>query len=164
MKKIFTIAFVFGVFVFWGLLSREVYADRWWEGDGLVSSSDEVQCPTPPPWQFEEGLGIPNLGGPDPTTGPVVFIRWFFMLALGFSGILALVMLVLGGVEYMASEATGQKQQARQRIQDALLGLILLLASVLILGTISPGFTTLQQPTLTLPDSVKKASDVNCAP
>ncbi len=71
-------------------------------------------------------------------------VAWFYYFIIGIAGLSAFVMLVWGGVQYLTSAgnptATGD---ARDRIQSALLGLLLILTSWLILQVINPSLTTL---------------------
>ncbi len=53
-------------------------------------------------------------------------------------------MITFYGIEYAISEAVGTKQQAIEGIQQAILGLMLALASWLILNTINPQLVNLQ--------------------
>ncbi|MDB5224694.1 MAG: hypothetical protein JWO43_316 [Candidatus Adlerbacteria bacterium] len=80
-------------------------------------------------------------------------ISAFFKLALGFGAMFAVLLLVLGGISYMTTEAVGQRVAAKQRITAALLGMLLLLCSYLILYTINPNLLNfnlkLQQSTIT---------------
>ncbi|HVY73085.1 MAG TPA: pilin [Candidatus Paceibacterota bacterium] len=53
-------------------------------------------------------------------------------------GMIAVLYLVLGGISYMISEVVDKRSKARERIKAAAWGLIILLASWLILNTINP--------------------------
>ncbi len=66
------------------------------------------------------------------------YVNAVFTLAISIGAILAVLMLIFGGFEYMTSEATGGKKDGRDRIRQALLGLVLLLLSYLILYVINP--------------------------
>lgn len=65
-------------------------------------------------------------------------LQGIFRILIGLGGLVAVLMLVLGGVAYMTSEAVDKTQRARERITAALWGLLLLISSVLILTTINP--------------------------
>lgn len=65
-------------------------------------------------------------------------MRGLFQALLGLGAILAVLMLVIGGIQYMTGEALHTKEQAREKIRNAILGLLLLFGSVLILQTINP--------------------------
>ncbi|OGZ45102.1 MAG: hypothetical protein A3J54_04470 [Candidatus Ryanbacteria bacterium RIFCSPHIGHO2_02_FULL_45_13b] len=63
-------------------------------------------------------------------------VFWFLLSA---AAVLALVMLVIGGVEYVGSAGnTSLLGDAKARMTNALLGLLLALTSWLILNTINP--------------------------
>ncbi len=66
------------------------------------------------------------------------FFANMFYLWVGIAGILAVIMLMWGGIQYMTSEAIGGKEAAKSRIWSAIIGLILVLMSWLIIFTINP--------------------------
>jgi hypothetical protein len=57
--------------------------------------------------------------------------------------VLAVVMLVVGGIEYMSTVSVGEKEGAKSRITNALLGLVLALGSYAILNTLNPNLVNL---------------------
>src|SRR3989344_9119340 len=99
------------------------------DGGGSGYSQQE-RAPT---YEFEPGLNIqqlPSLTG----AGPAQIIIWFFYLGLGFIGILALIMIVVGGIQYITgSIEPAQQNDAKQRITAAITALILALGSVFFL-------------------------------
>ncbi len=75
------------------------------------------------------------------------YIGYFFGLAIMFAGIIAVISLAIGGIQLiMSAESPENATGARDRIKGAVLGLVLTLASFIILKTINPAFIT---PTLT---------------
>jgi hypothetical protein len=88
-------------------------------------------------------------GAPDINTqqGLASIVAWLYVFFVGISGLAAFVMIVWGGVQWMSSQgnpsATGD---AKDKIQKALLGLLLVLASFLILQIINPELTLLKDP------------------
>jgi hypothetical protein len=69
------------------------------------------------------------------------FAKYFNALITVFIGIcavLAMIMIVIGGMQYMTSELVSGKEEAKKRIWGAVGGLILALASYAILNTINP--------------------------
>lgn len=83
--------------------------------------------------------------------GPGEFINKLYQFGLGIAGILAMLMIIVGAVEYTISGAIDKKADAKERITQAILGLVLLLATVLILNTISPDLTNFQDIIPSLP-------------
>ena len=77
------------------------------------------------------------------------YLQGLFQLAVAIAGVLAVLMIVIGGLEYLLSEAFTSKADAIKRIQAALWGLIIILASVVILNTINPDLLNIN---LSLPD------------
>jgi hypothetical protein len=66
------------------------------------------------------------------------YINILVSILIGLAGLLAVVMIVVGGIQYMTTDALAGKSNARETITKALLGLILALGSYLILNTINP--------------------------
>ncbi|MGD1002990.1 MAG: hypothetical protein ABR884_00230 [Minisyncoccia bacterium] len=96
-------------------------------------------------------MAIP--GGPNayPTsTGPGGFVANFYQFALMIGGVLAFGVIVYGGVRYMASAGNPSGQSdAKEWIEAALLGLLLLVGAYFILNVVNPQLTNLVPPTLT---------------
>lgn len=65
-----------------------------------------------------------------------------FNLGIAIAVVLALIMIIIGGIQYMTTDAWTKKEEGRQRITDALLGLGLALVSWLLLDIINPTLVT----------------------
>ncbi len=76
-------------------------------------------------------------GGVD-TTDPGSYLNTMFGILVGVAGMLAVIMLVVCGVQYMMSDAIGGKEAAKKRCTAAILGLFVILISWIGLNTISP--------------------------
>lgn len=61
-----------------------------------------------------------------------------FKALIYVGGMVAVLYLVLGGITYMVSEVVDKRSKARDRIRAAVWGLVILLASWIILNTINP--------------------------
>jgi hypothetical protein len=88
-------------------------------------------------------------GAPDINTSQNLtsIVAWLYTLIVGISGLAAFAMIVWGGVEWMTSSGNPSRTtEAKDKIQKALLGLLLILASFLILQIINPDLTLLQEP------------------
>lgn len=70
------------------------------------------------------------------------YIPGIFNLAIGIAGVLAVLMIVIGGVEYMTTDAITGKSEGKERINNAFWGLLLVLVSYILLRTINPELTT----------------------
>jgi hypothetical protein len=83
---------------------------------------------------------LPGLANPASITLPDL-LNALFKILLSLGALFAVVMLTLGGLEYMVSTVPGVKSQGRERAWAAIWGLLLLAASYLILYTINPNLT-----------------------
>ena len=67
------------------------------------------------------------------------YLTWAFRFVLALAGFLAVMMIVIGGVEYIISGASeASRSDAKKRINNAISGLVLALVSYLVLYTINP--------------------------
>ena len=67
------------------------------------------------------------------------YLTWAFRFALALAGFLAVMMIVIGGVEWIISGANeASRSDAKKRINSAISGLVLALVSYLVLYTINP--------------------------
>jgi hypothetical protein len=66
------------------------------------------------------------------------YLNNMFRLGIGIATALAVLMIVIGGIEYMSTDAIGGKEEGKEKITSALWGLFLALAAYLILNTINP--------------------------
>ncbi|MFA6586129.1 MAG: pilin [Candidatus Paceibacterota bacterium] len=66
------------------------------------------------------------------------YLNIIIKLILGIAAVLAMVMIVMGGIEYMTSELISGKEAGKETITHAILGLLLALSAYLILNTINP--------------------------
>ncbi len=83
---------------------------------------------------------IQGVNNPDQTTGENGLGNYFnamYKLGVGLATGLAVLMIIWGGVEYATTDAIGGKEEGKERIQNALLGLLLALGSFLILRTVN---------------------------
>jgi hypothetical protein len=85
---------------------------------------------------------IPVLGGG--TVSLSSYIPNLVKLIIQIAGVLAVVMIVLGGVQYLSTDAIGGKSEGKQKIENAIYGLLLAIGAYVILNTINPGTLQLQ--------------------
>jgi len=88
----------------------------------------------------------PLPGGTNSLSGENIFpqyARQLFAFALSAAAVLAFGMLVMGGIQYIASAGNESiLKDAKDRIWNALIGLFLALAAWLILNTINPALVS----------------------
>lgn len=99
--------------------------------------------------QAEQELIIdyPPVGGTDidSKTDLPVLIKYIYLFSLGIVGFIALASIIVGAFQYTISAGNATKiEEAKQRITQAILGILILLSTTLILGTINPDLINLK--------------------
>lgn len=91
--------------------------------------------------------GAPNINNPE-NQGLDSLIAWFYVFIISIAGVAAFIMIIWGGIQWMSSSGnTTATTEAKDKIQKAVLGLLLILSSFIILQIINPELTNLQLPT-----------------
>ena len=73
------------------------------------------------------------------------YLTWAFRFVLALAGFLAVMMIVIGGVEYIISGASeAMRGEAKKRIENAIWGLVMALVSYLVLYTINPSLVNFE--------------------
>lgn len=139
-KKIIAIIIFLGLsFAFLGSLSGLAEA----AGGATGSRSetwDQYTTLAPLPGTTQDCVTDEN-GKINCTTDIQTYIPGIFKLAIGIAGVLAVLMIIIGGVEYITTDAIQGKSEGKARIQNALWGLVLVLVSWILLYTINPKLT-----------------------
>lgn len=107
----------------------------------LLSVYAQNPAPTTP---TEVQLLEPSvLGGTGDQSAPTfsAYISNIFTQILIVAAVLAVLMIVIGGLQYILSFSGGSKEEGKKRMTQALIGLILALAAWLILNTINSSLT-----------------------
>ncbi len=79
-----------------------------------------------------------------PTTGLASYLSIIFKVILGIITVLSVVMIIVGGVQYLTTDAIGGKEYGKETITNAIGGLVLALGSWLLLNTINPDLLSLK--------------------
>ena len=66
------------------------------------------------------------------------YLNLMIKIFIGLCAVLSVVMIVMGGVEYMTSELISSKEAGKEKIRNAILGLVLALGAYALLFTINP--------------------------
>ncbi|ETB64086.1 TPA: hypothetical protein DIC38_00795 [Candidatus Nomurabacteria bacterium] len=90
---------------------------------------NEYQPLAPIPGFTDETVSTNNIGQ---------YFNVIFKFAIGLAGALAVIMIIIGGIQYMGDESIFGKTEAKKRIFSAILGLLIALGSWAILNTIDP--------------------------
>ena len=101
------------------------------EGTGLRPNCYAVLAPLSPDL-LEVETGVDG----DFTLGK--YINIIVNIVIGVAGLLAVVMIIFGGVQYMTTDAIAGKSEAKGTITNAIIGLLIALGSFVILNTINP--------------------------
>jgi type IV secretory pathway VirB2 component (pilin) len=109
------------------------------EGDPAITTNSTYNLLAPLPDPGNNGTPMNSF---DPTsTGSDAlskYLNLMIKLFIGICAVLAVIMIVMGGIEYMTSELISSKQAGKDRILHAIFGLILALGAWTILNTINP--------------------------
>ena len=81
-----------------------------------------------------------NIPGYESGTGASFddFVNLIYGVAISLAALLAVIKIVIAGVKWMLSDVVTNKTEAKQDIQGALLGLIVIISAVLIITVINP--------------------------
>ncbi len=66
------------------------------------------------------------------------YLSIMFTFFVSFAGVLAVVMLIFGGIQYMSTDAVSGKSEGLAKVEQAIWGLLIVLASYVILNTVNP--------------------------
>ncbi len=88
--------------------------------------------------KFVSLTNIPGLTELSSTAPLPDLLRNLFLVTIGFAAILGVIMIAVGGAEYMLSDKMSSISKGRARMTNALWGLGIILGSYLILNTINP--------------------------
>lgn len=125
--------FVFGIFLNAILATNTIYAQNTYEYTVLapLPGTTEARCDP----------GTPE----DPACKTTLqrYLPGIFNLAIGLSAVFAVLMIVIGGFQYISTDAIMKKEDGKKRIQNAVLGLVFVISAWLILYTINPNLLTL---------------------
>lgn len=88
---------------------------------------------------------IPGLteGATANTEGLAIFFNNLYRFAIGMAAVLAVIMIIWGGIEYSTQDVPGAKQNGKDRILQAIFGLILVLSPALVFSIINPSILNL---------------------
>ncbi|MEK7185324.1 MAG: pilin, partial [Patescibacteria group bacterium] len=70
------------------------------------------------------------------------YVMAMFRFLIGAAAVLAVIMIIIGGLEYMTTDVISNKSAGKEKINQAIIGLLLAIGSWLILNTIDPNILT----------------------
>lgn len=90
------------------------------------------------------------------------YVSKIFLFGAGFVSIFAVIWILIGGYEIMfRGSFAGSIEEGKQKITQALLGIVLLLLSALILNTVNPGFFSFSGGSSVTPESPPTSSSAS---
>ncbi len=75
--------------------------------------------------------------------GLAQFLNNLYKFLIGIAAVLAIIMIIWGGLQYSTQDSVSEKGEGKQRIYDAIFGLILVLSPVLVFSIINPSILNL---------------------
>ncbi len=105
------------------------------EGGGTVISGGALGSVP----KFIPLVGIPGIDANEPGLG--AYINALYRLAISLAALLAVVKIVIAGAKYMLDDIVTHKEEAKQDIWGALMGLLVIIGAVVILNTINSDLT-----------------------
>lgn len=102
-----------------------------------------AQTTTAPEYKLLEPLPFITKEGSTNKTDVTTYIPGAVQLMIGVAGVLAVIMIMFGGIKFMSTDAFQGKNDARAIIWNAVWGLILTIGAYVILNTINPTLVTL---------------------
>ena len=89
------------------------------------------------------GLTDPSALSAARSTNLASFFNNLYKFAIGMAAALAVIMIIWGGLEYSTQDSISKKSDGKQRIYNAILGLVLVLSPVLVFSIINPAILNL---------------------
>jgi len=99
-------------------------------------------------YTFMQNVDLPGFGGESDTVNIsdqslAEFVNTLIQITIGFAILLAIIMVIAAGAQYMLAGSVTKKSNAKDQIAKALGGLFLALSAVVILQTINPNLIEL---------------------
>lgn len=119
--------------------------DSSWSGLGKINNNPTIPNLSMP----VNGFNSSSMAGSAPETWIGAYIKAWYDYIVGALGIVAVVMAMWGGIKWITSGGnSGQISDAKGKIKNAVLGIVLLLLSYTIFQTINPNLLNLRLPTI----------------
>ena len=91
----------------------------------------------------QDFIPLEPIPGVTDQTDPGKFFSGVFKFGITIASFLAIIMIMIGGLQYMSTDKISGKEEGRDRITQAIMGIILILLSVIILEVINPDILNL---------------------
>jgi len=102
---------------------------------------------------------------PEQSNSLGAYLNIMIKIFIGICAVLSVVMIIVGGMEYMTSELISSKEAGKEKIEHALLGLIIALGAYALLFTINPNLlkSDINPPAATVTIPPPGTSTENCS-
>lgn len=107
------------------------------------------------------GLAI-EIGGAKSVQDYGDYINKVYEFLLNVAGTMAIVMIMIGGVQYVMAAGSGKVEEAKDRIKGAVIGFVLLFLAYAILYTVNPVLVKMDIPRMPLIKGVEYVSGDSC--
>jgi hypothetical protein len=109
-----------------------------------LQTLDEVVVTGTTQGSFVPLAPIPGLTDIQPANGGLAtFLNNLYKYLIGLAAVLAVLEIIYGGLQYSAQDSISKKEDGKERIQQAILGLVLVLSPVLVFSIINPSILNL---------------------
>ena len=134
---------------------------------GIWDSAQPPECLEDQHYCYPKGegytLAVPFVGKKQTVAHLGDYVGQLYDFLLGFSVTVAIIMLMVGGLQYVLGAASGEQvEKAKSRIKNAVIGLIILFSAALLLQTVSPRIIGLQPPYLPMVRRVETPKAKSC--
>ena len=118
---------------------------------GQCEATPQAPAQTATPGSGSSGTGftalapIPGLtqGAVANSTGLAQFLNQLYIYIVGLAATLAVIEIIIGGLQISTQDSVSKKGEGKRRIEQALLGLVLVLSPALVFGIINPSILNL---------------------
>lgn len=124
--------------------------DQCTAAQGVLDLVRPAECPEGFSFCYSKDPEIPlaiAFGSTKTVTGLSGYLAVVYKWLVGSAAVFAVVVMMIGGIQYMLAGGSAQGvSQAKEKITNALTGMVLLLATYLILYTVNPQLVSLRVP------------------
>lgn len=100
-----------------------------------------------------------NIGGRSTVIDLADYLNLLYKYGIAVAGILAAVMMMIGGFQYLTAADSDRVSKGKERITNAITGLVVLFTAWLLLNTINPDLVSLRLPKIPV---IKRRAFVGC--
>ncbi len=123
-----------------------------------------LPCPTPNSGACDD-KGKLSTFNPAQDNNLGAYLNIMIKVFIGICAVLSVVMIVMGGLEYMTSELSHSKEAGKEKISQAIFGLLIALGAYVLLFTINPDLlrSDLKVPTVAIDQKIVRSKPGSCS-